>query len=169
MFEEYSEDRVSVRREMKDGHNQGQLVSGGIKYCCNPVTMPPAAWTNVLCHYVSLLLGMLKKQVLHHSFTMATATMETMAMAMDQAPDVMRTVGVALMSHDRDDATYRAKLQMLKHMFTRYPKHVREYDHCMVHSTLLGVGHLISIHLIREHQLALSPGLPLAPRKGREA
>lgn len=88
-------------------------------------TPTSAAWTTVLSHYVSLLLGMLKQQLLHHSFTMATATMETMAMAMDQVPNVIRTVGVAILSRDRDDTTYHAKLQLMKDLFNRYPRHVR--------------------------------------------
>ena len=51
-------------------------------------------------------------------------------MAMDQVPDVMRSVGVSVLScsavnhSDDDDSTYRATLQMLKHMFARHPKHV---------------------------------------------
>lgn len=70
-------------------------------------------------------------------------------MAMDQVPDVMRRVGVAVLSHGRHDmlqqvscdehglshgdghhgdgsdrAGYRETLQLLKHMFTWLPKQV---------------------------------------------
>lgn len=89
-------------------------------------TVASAAWTTALAHYVSLLLGMLKHQLLHHSFTMATSTMETIAMAMDQVPDVIPTVGVAILSPNRDEATYHSKLQLMKDLFNRYPKHVRQ-------------------------------------------
>ncbi len=75
-------------------------------------------------------------------------------MAMDQVPDVMRTVGVAVLSHEMshdlammsphgsdvprhgmsqshgmgrwEGGGYRETLQMLKHMFTWLPKQVRE-------------------------------------------
>jgi hypothetical protein len=73
-----------------------------------------------------MLTGMLKQHVLHHSFTEATATLETLAMAMDEVPDMVRRVGVAALSRDPDttDSTYSAKLQMLKELSARYPKHV---------------------------------------------
>lgn len=60
-------------------------------------------------------------------------------MAMDQVPDVMRSVGISVLScsaavvavhddhkndDDDDDVTYKATLRMLKHMFARHPKHV---------------------------------------------
>lgn len=82
--------------------------------------------TTVLAHHVSLLLGMLKDQVLHHSFIKATATLETIAMAMDQVPDVMRNVGVGILSCDLHG--YKLTIQMLKHMFTWQPKHVCNQD-----------------------------------------
>ena len=68
------------------------------------------------------LLGMLKQQVLHHSFTKATATLEAIAMAMDQVPDIIHTVGVAVLSRDRHG--YRETVQMLKHMFMWQHKNV---------------------------------------------
>lgn len=102
-------------------------------------THPPTVSTHVLSHYVYMLLSMLKQHVLHHSFTMATATLETIAMAMDEAPDVVRTVGVTVLSHDPDDtnATYGAKLQMLRNMSARYPKHV---SHFLQFKKFLGGG-----------------------------
>lgn len=75
----------------------------------------------MLSHYVGLLTSMLKGQVLHHSAAMATATLETMAMATDQVPDVMRVIGGCVLSHSEG---YRETLQMLKLMYTWQPTKV---------------------------------------------
>lgn len=67
-------------------------------------------------------MSMLKHQVLHHDTTMATSTLETIAMAMDQVPDVLRTVGGCVLSHSGEG--YRQTLQMLKLMYTWKPAQV---------------------------------------------
>ena len=124
MFEEYDSARVSVKREIQEGgRNHGELIIKAYDHA-------HTAFATVLSHYVSILLSMLKREVLHHSFTRATATLETVAMAMDESPDVVRTVGVAMLSHDPDDAniTYGGKLQMLKDTCSRYPKHVSHHS-----------------------------------------
>ncbi len=76
----------------------------------------------VQSHHLALTLDILKHQVLHHSFTQATATMETVAMTMDQIPEVILKVGVAVLQQSGDG--YRQTLRMLKLMFTWQPKHV---------------------------------------------
>lgn len=80
------------------------------------------AWTNVLSHHVALLLSMLKHQVLHHSFTAATATMATVSMAMDRVPVVMYRAGVGVLAQSSEG--YRETLQLLKLLFTWKPKYV---------------------------------------------
>ena len=120
MFDEYSASRSSVRREAQGGHNLGEVL---YEYMSGLISLfLPTAWTNVLSHYVAVLLSMLKQQVLHHSVTKATATLEAVAMAMDQVPDVLCRAGGCVLSQSAD--SYRQTLQLLKLMYTWRPTEV---------------------------------------------
>ena len=59
---------------------------------------------------------------MHHSYATATASMETLAMAMDLVPDVMRELGVDILTSD--STSYREALRLLKSMLAWQPKHV---------------------------------------------
>ena len=82
----------------------------------------PAPQPYVVPYHVQHILHILKDQVMHHSYATATASMETLAMAMDLVPDVMRELGVDILTSD--STSYREALRLLKSMLAWQPKHV---------------------------------------------
>lgn len=127
-FDEYKESRSTLQKEERIGRLHSKLSC--IVNLLWWVSIP--AGTNIICHHMAVLLSMLKDQFLHHSFDEATATLETITMAMDRVPELMRTVGVTVLA--QEGLGQRETLQMLKHMFAwQQHKHVIWWTTCEPH------------------------------------
>ena len=98
--------------------NVSMILSISSYHCC-------AARVYVVPYHIIQMMNMLKDQVLHHSFTKATATLETVAMAMDQVPDILRVIGVERLTSD--PRSYKEAVKLFKYMFTWQPQHVRVF------------------------------------------
>lgn len=69
---------------------------------------------------------MLKTQLHHHAYAEASASLETLAMAMDLVPEVIRGLGVEVVMSLAD--TSREALTLLKLLLSRQHRHVRCED-----------------------------------------
>ena len=73
-------------------------------------------------YHVMKMVDMLRDHVLHHSFTKATATMETVTMAMDQVPEILRVVGMGILTSD--PSSYKEVVVMFKYLLSSQPQHM---------------------------------------------
>ena len=83
----------------------------------------PGGQHAVVPYHVRNILLKLGEQQQHHAYSDATASMETLAMAMDLVPDVLRDTGVKLLTSE--PGSNKEALKMLKSMLAWQPKHVR--------------------------------------------